>query len=177
MCYAGSPSPATPPLSSHVLMPSPPILPRTRPSKTYTKLLKHAWRPPSTPEQRGWTQTTLRHLRHSPLLPPDGWLPLSHFARPEDTKTALAWTHNDRLRRFETEFLSDPTEDTQARHAFPYIRARAGHSVPVRPFSSLLLSLSPHSFHRMFASPMFASASHPPSLPSSTPPPPQTGRP
>ncbi|KAF7771026.1 hypothetical protein Agabi119p4_7000 [Agaricus bisporus var. burnettii] len=102
-------------------MPPLPVLPRARPSKAHLKFRNHAWRQPWNGTQIRWALNTLRHLRHSPLLPPDAWLPLADFATQDDFHTVLALTDNDRARRFETE-LSDP--------ATPYIRAREGHSVP-----------------------------------------------
>lgn len=58
-----------------------PTLSRVRPTRTYEKYLKNAWRPPPTDEQFAWSRAAATYLKHNPNLRPDAYALLSDLVR------------------------------------------------------------------------------------------------
>lgn len=129
-----------------------PFIPRFRPTKTFTKYLKYAWKPPPTAEQRAWGRAALQHLRHQADIRPDAFLPLSDLVSlslstllcltfsqslcrhiPEASPNEIInWVKRDRSRRLEVMAELDRINGGDGWHKTWYIRAREGHTVPVR---------------------------------------------
>ncbi|KAF9442641.1 hypothetical protein P691DRAFT_779294 [Macrolepiota fuliginosa MF-IS2] len=142
-----------------------PLVPRTRPTKTYKKYLKSTWKPTFTDTEQEWIATAARYLRHYANLRPDAFTPLSglnaYFSRnvPEaDPAQLLEVIKNDRRHRFDIITSLDRVENEPGWHNVPYIRARAGHLVPdtritttrvelARSIPSLIYIASPERWH------------------------------
>lgn len=118
-------------------MPRPAVRPviRIRPTKTYLKYLKHAWKPFPSDEEAYWGLAAAKYLRHTANLRPDAYVRLSDLntsgvVPPADPDMMLEWVQNDHLRRFETINEAERVEGMEGWHRRWFIRAKHGHSIP-----------------------------------------------
>ncbi len=147
----------TPPRLSFCIMLKPglPIVSRVRSTRTHTRHIKYGWKPPPTQEQAVWGTAVSKYLKHYANLRPDAFAPLSDLVRisscqkyisltprckrnsqfiPQvEQRQIFEWVKNDHMRRFElVTDVERPGPDHPEWNRTTYIRARKGHSIPVR---------------------------------------------